>query len=117
MTAGVTILRKQAPLDLDEIARRIATPLKEARAERAVVFGSYARGEMDGYSDLDLVVVMATERAPLERAGLLPGVLTALPIGVDLLIFTPEEFRRGMRRGIGVFHVLSREGVTIYEDE
>lgn len=115
MALDVTILKKEAALDLGEIARRIERPLKEGGAERAVAFGSYARGEADGFSDLDLAVVLETDLPFLERAGLLHEVLTALPIGVDLLVYTPEEFRRGMERRRGIFDAIAREGVTIHE--
>lgn len=79
MPRDVTILKKAASVDLDEIARRIEAPLDEAGARRAVAFGSYVRGEADGYSDLDLVVVLETDRRFLDRAGLLRGVFAAIP--------------------------------------
>jgi predicted nucleotidyltransferase len=31
------------------------------------VFGSHARGEADAYSDIDVIVVAATDRPPVER--------------------------------------------------
>lgn len=111
---SVTILRKQAPLALEEIAERVRGPLHEAGAFRAVAFGSYARGTADGFSDLDLVVVLDTDRPFLERADLSAGVVAALPIGVDVLVYTPEEFALGMERRMGIFDAIAREGVTIH---
>lgn len=115
MASDVTILKKEAPLDLAEIARRVQRPLEKAGARRAVAFGSYARGEADGFSDLDLVVVVETDLPFLDRAELLSEVVNALPMGVDLLVYTPEEFERGMERRRGIFDALAREGVTIHE--
>lgn len=89
-------------------------PLEATAAERAVVFGSYARGSADGYADLDLLVVLPTERGRWERGQLLKAVVEALPVPVDLLIYTPEEFERGMHRRLGVFEAIAREGRTIY---
>ncbi len=99
---------------LDELAQMAARPLKATGAERAVVFGSYARGTADGYSDLDLVVVAATDRPKLERGEMLRELLEALPLAVDALVFTPKEFEEGMARRGGVFEAIAREGVTIY---
>lgn len=111
---GVTVLRARPRHTLDELARIARGPLEAAGAERAVVFGAYARGTADGYSDLDLAVVLPTELPVLERWKLLREVLDALPIPVDLLVYTPEEFTRGMAQGTGIFDALAREGVTIY---
>jgi predicted nucleotidyltransferase len=90
-------------------------PLEAAGAERAIVFGSWARGEADGYSDLDHVVVLDTDLPRFERARLLGAVLDAAVIPVDLLVFTPEEFERGMERRLDVFDAIASEGVTIHE--
>ena len=117
MTAsGVTILREVAPCALDEL-RRLAEPLlRNAGAGRALVFGSWARGEADGFSDLDLVVVMETDRPRAERGLDLSRQLdAALPVVVDLLVYTPAEFVAGEARRLGVFDALAREGVEILE--
>jgi predicted nucleotidyltransferase len=111
----VAVFAAPARTDLAEIARLAAGPLAAAGAERAVVFGSFARGTADGYSDLDLVVVLATDLPLPERGRLLGNLLDALPVPVDLLVYTPEEFARGLARGMGLFHTLSEDGVTLYE--
>ena len=112
--SGVTILREAAPCSLDEL-RLLAVPLlRNAGASRAVVFGSWARGEADGFSDLDLVVVMETDRPRAGRGLELAGQLDAtLPVVVDLIVYTPAEFAAGTARGFGVFDALSRDGVEI----
>jgi predicted nucleotidyltransferase len=114
MSGDVTVLQAPAAYTLDEVAQMAARALKAAGAERAVVFGSYARGTADGYSDLDLVVVAATDRPKLERGELLRELLEALPMAVDALLFTPKEFEEGMKRRGDVFEAIAREGVTIY---
>lgn len=111
----VAVFAAPARIDLAEIARLVAGPLAAAGAERAVAFGSFARGTADGYSDLDLVVVLATDLPLPERGRLLGDLLDTLPVPVDLLVYTPEEFARGMERGMDLFHTLAEEGVTLYE--
>jgi predicted nucleotidyltransferase len=115
MSDAVTVLRAPSRHTLEQIAHVIVGPLEAAGAERAVAFGSYARGDADGYSDLDLAVVLHTGRPATERWRLLTGVLDQLRIPVDLLVYTPEEFSRGMHRGFGVFAAIAQEGVTLYE--
>ena len=115
-TSGVTILREAAPCSLDELRWLAAPVLRNAGAGRALVFGSWARGEADGFSDLDLVVVMETDRPRTERGLDLSRRLdAALPVVVDLLVYTPAEFASGEARRRGVFDALAREGVDILE--
>ena len=110
----VIVLRKAAEHTLDELARMAAGPLAASGAERAVAFGSWAAGTADGYSDLDLAVVLETDLPRVERGRLLARLIEALPVAVDLLVYTPEEFARGLAGAVGVFEAIAREGVTIY---
>ena len=64
-----------------------------ASAERALVFGSTARGEADEWSDLDIVVVAETERTFFERFRDFAGLYEVWP-RLDLLVYTPAEFER-----------------------
>jgi len=112
MSDEVTILRAPARFTLDELAERLRGPLEAAGAERAIVFGSWARGKADGFSDLDLVVVLQTDLPRVERGKLLAGVLDASPIPVDLLVYTPEEFERGMSKPSLESQYVRRRGVT-----
>jgi predicted nucleotidyltransferase len=114
MQAEVTVLQSPATHTLAGLARIAAEPLRRSGAERAIAFGSYARGTADGYSDLDLVVVLRTDLPPAERWPLLRELLDALPVSVDLLVYTPEEFALGMERRIGIFDAIVREGVVLY---
>ncbi len=115
MGNDVVVLQETAAYTLQELAELAFAPLQAAGAVRAVAFGSYARATSDGYADLDLVVVLATDLAPLERASLLRELFDAIPVALDLVIYTPEELAAGIERGIGLFAALASQGVTIYE--
>jgi len=115
MSDETLILRKPATHTLDELAAMAAPLLEGAGVERAIAFGSYARGTADGYADLDLVVVVATDLPRFERAELLEDLYDLLPVALDLLVYTPEEFAEGLERQTGVFAAIASEGVTIHE--
>lgn len=56
-------------------------------------FGSYARGDWGVGSDLDLVIVVADSDRPfIARAAQWP--IEELPVPVDLLVYTQEEWER-----------------------
>ena len=68
--------------------------LRKQGARAAWVFGSHARGEADAISDIDVIVVASTDQPPVERfRDYLPAILEA-GVGVDLFVYTPEEFER-----------------------
>ena len=68
-------------------------PLLDAQgAHAAWVFGSHARGTAGDGSDIDVIVVAPTERPFVDRfRDYLPALVDA-GVGVDLLVYTPDEF-------------------------
>lgn len=70
-------------------------PLLDAQhAHAAWIFGSHVRGTAREGSDVDVIVVAPTERPFVERfRDYLPAIVAA-GAGVDLLVYTPEEFTR-----------------------
>ncbi len=68
-------------------------------AHAAWVFGSHARGTAGADSDIDVIVVAPTDRPFVERfRDYLPAIVDA-GVGVDLLVYTPEEFARMRAEG------------------
>ncbi len=68
--------------------------LEAQGAHAAWIFGSHARGTASAESDIDVMVVAPTRRPFVERfRDYLPAILDAR-VGVDLLVYTPEEFAR-----------------------
>ena len=60
--SDVEILGGPPRFTLDAIRRVVTTACRRAGAERAVLFGSYARGDADAYSDVDLLIGRASCR-------------------------------------------------------
>ena|SRR3990172_5800974 len=58
---------------------------------RVSVFGSYARGRADLFTDLDVLVIMETPLPFIKRQESLYQLL-ALPVDLDILCYTPQEF-------------------------
>lgn len=100
---------QEYPLDL----ARLCAALERYGAERAIVFGSYARGDFDELSDVDLVVIKQTASPYFQRASELAALL---PFGrVDAFVFTPEEFEKMKARGNALAEIVETEGVILYE--
>jgi predicted nucleotidyltransferase len=79
------------------------------------LFGSYARGDADAGSDLDLLVVerevsdKAAEYLKLHRA------VGAIGVGVDVLVFSREEFERRSQVPGTVPYWAKKEGKLLYD--
>ncbi|MYC64945.1 MAG: nucleotidyltransferase domain-containing protein [Acidobacteriia bacterium] len=112
MDGGVAIFNEASKWSLANLARIASEPLRAAGVKRAVAFGSYARGVADAWSDLDLVVVMETELPKLERGRLLGDRYDALPVSLDVLVFTPAEFEQGLQGDLDVFAAIATEGIA-----
>lgn len=112
---GITVVEGPAPVGREEVCRRIASYLRDTEVERAILFGSFARGTQDVASDIDLVLIEPTDRPFLER-GLnhLPLFRLGLGLGLDLLVYTPEEFERLLREGNPLIERAVREGVEVH---
>ena len=76
---------------LERALEQIIAWLPSTDVQLAVLFGSLARGTVGPASDIDLPFVRPTSQRFVRRADDLADVLD-VPVGVDLLVYTPEEF-------------------------
>jgi len=68
--------------------------LRKQGARVAYLIGSRARGCADERSDIDIIIVAQSDLPEVERfRDYLPAIV-ASPVGVDLFVYTPEEFER-----------------------
>jgi len=102
---------------LENVAHSLRAIFEKHGVLKAVVFGSFARGEPPRRSDPDILVVQETDRRFLDRYDGIFGEITDAVRGrdVELLIYTPEELER-MSDGPFIAGAL-KEGVVIYESE
>ncbi len=88
------------------VRRRLPALLRAYRINEAYLFGSWGRGDADEASDIDVIVVAPSRRPFVERFRDYPDVWRGAPTGIDLLIYTPEEFATQRRVNRFVRHVL-----------
>ena len=87
------------------VETRLPALLRRHRVDAAYLFGSWARGEADSLSDVDLIVVAPSRRPFVDRFHDYPDLLRA-PSSLELLIYTPDEFARERRTNRFLRHVL-----------
>lgn len=96
MIDAPVVERKQL---LDDELQRIVEKLgARTDVEAAIVFGSYATGEIDADSDLDLCVIQNTELLYLDERQRALEKFLAPRVAMDLTVYTPREFLRFKRK-------------------
>jgi len=107
---------KQLKFKMDRIVSLLA---KKYRPEKMILFGSAAAGITYRDSDIDLVVIKKTERRFYDRIGdvlhiLWSGAETP-KIGVDVLVYTPDEFQEMSRGNYFIRDEVLGKGQIVYE--
>ncbi|MBI5236053.1 MAG: nucleotidyltransferase domain-containing protein [Deltaproteobacteria bacterium] len=97
---------------LKEAVRKI---LSIGVAEKIILFGSYAYGKPTTDSDIDLMVVMDTNERPHKRSVALRKALKGLGIPKDIIVKTPEEFKRFKDIVGTIVYTAAHRGRVIYE--
>ena len=112
-TKGLARARERYALDLREAVKK-ATDLLSAMPEVRWVslFGSYARGRQDLFTDLDLLVIMDTQAGVMERLQRLYSLL-ALPVDYDVVCYTPGEWEKIQHQPF--WRRASKTEVVLYE--
>ena len=97
---------------LPEIVRRLADALQP---ERIYLFGSHARGAAGPHSDVDILVVVPQSDQPgYRRDRAAYRALRGIPVALDILVWTREEFDRGLRVRTSLSASVRRTGRTLY---
>ena len=108
------------PVDVRQrIPERTIRALAQAIAEkfhpqRIILFGSYAYGQPEPESDLDLLVVMDTSLRESEQALDIRRQLNLL-FGLDLLVYTPEKLAQRLAWGDSFLQEITQRGLVLYE--
>jgi len=100
-------------MDKHELKERICACFAHLQPQQILLFGSWARNQQDSCSDVDIIVVYETQKRFLDRLQEL-YVSWDLPLAVDILAYTPEEFDI-MRKESSFVQDAIEEGEIIYE--
>ncbi|MCX8067401.1 MAG: nucleotidyltransferase domain-containing protein [Anaerolineae bacterium] len=97
----------------DSLARLVALLSEDPTVQRLILFGSYARGRADLRTDLDLVVIQESDLGFLDRMAEISRRVGSIPVDVDILVYTPQEWERVQETPFG--RMILKEGMVLYE--
>ncbi len=100
------------PKYLDEAVNRI---VRQFRPLRVILFGSWARGDAQPDSDIDLLVVLPHVDNKRQAAIRIGNALSDLPVSKDIVVTTPEEIAVRSHIVGSILQPAVKEGKVLYE--
>jgi uncharacterized protein len=98
----------------EELDRVLKIIKEEYDPEKIILFGSLVTREVHEGGDIDLLIVKKTLKRPIDRS-LELGRLIRPRVGIDIFIYTPEEFETLQEENFSFFRSVLKSGEILYE--
>jgi len=97
-----------------EIASKIKS---QYQPNKIILFGSYAYGQPDGDSDIDLLIIKRTQERPIDRRITIAEIAfdPKRLIPLESIVLTPEEVRGRLQIGDQFLKKILDAGEVLYE--
>ncbi len=96
--------------------RQIAERLKkEYKAQKVILYGSYAKGEATEDSDVDLFIIAPTNERFFQRMATVLGLIRDLKKGIPIepIVLTAEEVEKRIKVGDQFIQEIIEEGIYL----
>jgi predicted nucleotidyltransferase len=107
------MVRRRALLEA-ELERYLALLVEHYQPQKVLLFGSMVGEKTGEWSDLDLVIIKSSDQRFLDRTKEVLQLLRPR-LGVDILVYTPEEFAHLSRERSFVRDEIVGKGKVLYE--
>jgi len=109
--------RKDGGYDYSAVGIVVDAIVQDLSPMRIIIFGSVARGSADGDSDMDILVVMESDKKYFERSSDVQMSLwrRKLVVDADVIVVTPEEYEENKDNEYSFIHEIVSTGVVAYE--
>ena len=101
----------QTVYSIEEIREKLNPIFKAAPIKKAILFGSYAKGEQNANSDVDIVIDSEGALLNINFYGVLDEITEILDKRVDLIEIAE------IRRNSPIYSVVEQEGVVLYDKQ
>lgn len=96
-----------------EIRKKANQIAERFRPQKIILFGSYAYGDPDEHSDIDLLILMRGQHVHDRALRIRQEIDFDFP--VDLIVRSPAEFRRRIAWGDSFLTEIRDKGKVLYE--
>ena len=97
-----------------ELNRWLPLLIAHEQPDKIILFGSYCADQVSEWSDLDLVIIKKTKAPFLDRTRQVLELLKP-QVGVDVLVYTPQEFEQLSVERPFIRQEIVAKGRVIYE--
>lgn len=105
--------RQRIPQEaIEDVVRQI---VQKFRPRAIILFGSYAYGNPQPESDLDLLVIIDTSLRETQQALVIAQSLECDWFGRDLMVYTPEKLQQRLDLGDSFLKEIIAQGKVLYE--
>ena len=102
-------------IEKDKISEIVNKIVFGYNPEKIILFGSYASGNPNENSDLDLFVIKETDVPRPERTMQVRKMIYASMVPVDLIVYTPNEIEESKNNKYSFVYAVLNTGKTLYE--
>lgn len=97
-----------------ELDRIVDIIVKEYHPDKIIVFGSLAEDKVHEWSDIDMLVIKDSSERPIDRCLELFRLIKP-KVGVDLFVYTPEEYNMLIKEKYSFLLNIVERGKILYE--
>ncbi len=111
---GIIRERERARLEAISIAKRFLNCVKKyVEVVDAYLIGSYARGDFNAWSDIDIVIVAKNlPESPIERLDIIDRCMSRY-LNVEPILLNPEDFKRLFEKSNPIATEIKKYGVKL----
>ena len=111
-------MKQREKQDIKAIISKLVDRLKEQyQPEKIILYGSYAYGNPNEESDIDLLIIKDTNERPIDRRitvrRLISDIRNKIPF--SSLVLTPEEISHHLTIGDDFLKEITNKGLVLYE--
>lgn len=97
--------------DLKELSNKIAQLID---TKKIILFGSYATGNQDEESDIDLCIITSEKKRKLDiMREIRKNLSTSIDYPLDLLVYNEDEFYQKASLDSSFEHLIMEEGASL----
>jgi predicted nucleotidyltransferase len=97
---------------IDDIVKKIAIKFNP---DKIILFGSYAAGNPNNDSDIDLLIIKDTDLPRHKRSFDIHKSLIGSMIPMDILVYTTKEFEQEKKEKSSFLHSVIKTSKILYE--
>ena len=98
----------------DKITRYTQRVVEQLRPQAVIIFGSFARGDINEGSDVDILVVADFKEPFLDRIKILLDLNDSIGLPLEPIGYTPEEFQRMKKEENRFIREVLKTGKVLY---